>query len=242
VTLAAILSCGCHAPECDSKPITLIARRANVWLSRGLNASFAVGHMALAYLLGKPAAKLLKVSLNIPLILVLSIIPDADILLGVEELHRGPTHSVIAAIVVFIPVFAIYRRKAVPYFLALISHSLIADFFIGGKIMLFWPLSSNLYGNYWFYTSIWSITNVALEWTLFAIATLIMFKTGDLRLFFQNRKSNLLLAIPIVTVLLPTFVSYPLQVPIVLMPPHLFYLVLFSVSVLIVLVEILKKG
>ena len=80
-----------------------------------------------------------------PLILVLSIIPDADILLGVEELHRGPTHSIITALIVFIPVFAIYRRKAVPYFLAFISHALIADFFIGGRIMLFWPLSSNLH-------------------------------------------------------------------------------------------------
>ena len=227
--------------HCNSKPISLITRRANVWLSRGLNASFAVGHMALGYFLGKPAAKLLKTRLNIPLVLVFSIIPDADILLGMKEFHRGPTHSVITAIVVFIPFFVIYRRKAVPYFLALISHSLIADFFIGGNIMLFWPLTSNLYGS-WFYISIWSITNVILEWTLFAISTIIMFKTGDLRLFFQNRKSNLLLAIPIVTVLLPTFVSYPLRVPIVLMPPHLFYLVLFSVSVLIGLIGILKKG
>jgi hypothetical protein len=198
--------------------------------------------MALAYLIGKPAAKLLKVNLNIPLLLVLSIIPDADILLGVGELHRGPTHSVITALVVFIPAFVVYRRKAVPYFLALVSHGLIADFLVGGNIMLFWPLSSNLYGNYWFYISIWSITNVTLEWTLFAIATVVMSKTGDLRLFFHNQKSNLLLAIPISTVLLPTFVSYPLQVPIVLMPPHLFYVILFSISVLIALIGILKKG
>ena len=55
--------------------------------------SFAVGHMALAYLIGKSSAKLLKVNLNIPLILVLSIMPDADILLGTYQLLRGPTHS-----------------------------------------------------------------------------------------------------------------------------------------------------
>jgi hypothetical protein len=200
--------------------------------------------MALAYLLGKPSAKILKVNLNVPLILVLSIIPDVDILLGVPSLHRGPTHSIITALIVFLPFFVIYRRKAVPYFLALVSHFLIGDFLVGGQIMLLWPFTSQMFGlsELGFYISIWSSTNVALEWMLFAVSTVVMYKTGDLSLFFQNRKSNLLLAIPIGTVLLPSFVSYPLQVPLLLMPPHLFYLVLFSVSVLIVLAGFLRKG
>jgi len=205
------------------------------------SASFAVGHMALAYLLGKPSAKLLKVNLNVPLILVLSIVPDADILFGVSELHRGPTHSLIFALIIFIPFFALYRRKAVPYFLALISHSLISDFLIGGQLMLFWPLTSRLFGLH-DYIGIWSPVNITFEWALFAVSTIIMFKTGDLYLFFRNKKSNLLLAIPIGTVLLPTFVSYPLQVPLLLMPPHLFYLVLFSISVLTVIAGFIKKG
>jgi len=204
------------------------------------SASFAVGHMALAYLLSKSSAKLLKVNFNIPLVLVLSIIPDADILLGVSELHRGPTHSLIFALIVFIPFFVLYRRKAVPYFLALISHAAIADFLIGGNIMLFWPLTSQLFGlNDCICIS--SFVNITLEWTLFAVSTLIMFKTGDLSVFFQNHKSNLLLAIPIGTVLLPTLVSYPLQVPLLMMPPHAFYLVLFSIAVLTVIAGFLKK-
>ena len=205
------------------------------------SASFAVGHMALAYLLGKSSAKLLKVNLNIPLILVLSILPDADILLGIGELHRGPTHSLITALIIFIPFFALYRRKAVPYFLALVSHSLISDFLIGGQIMLFWPLTSSFF-ELPIYINIWSSVNITLEWTLFAVSTIVMVKTGDLSLFFRNKKSNLLLAIPIGTVLLPTFVSYPLQVPLLLMPPHLFYLVLFSISVLTVIAGFIRKG
>lgn len=205
---------------------------------------FAVGHMALAYLLGKSSAKLLKANLNIPLIMVLSIVPDADILLeplGLCGLHRGPTHSLITALIIFIPFFALYRRKAVPYFLALISHSLISDFLIGGQLMLFWPLSSALFGLH-DYVNIWSPVNIALESALFAVSTAVMFKTGDLSSFFRNKKSNLLLAIPIGTVLLPTFISYPLQVPILLMPPHLFYLLLFSISVLTVIAGSIKKG
>ena len=67
-----------------------------------------------------------------------------------------------------------------------------------------------------------------------------MFKTGDIHRFFQNSKLNLVLAIPIFTVLLPTFASYPLYVPLLLVLPHLFYLVLFSISVLLVLTRLFK--
>jgi len=67
-------------------------------------------------------------------------------LLVIPGLHRGPTHSIISALIVFVPFFIVYRKKAVPYFIALISHSLIADFLIGGQIMLFWPLSQAEFG------------------------------------------------------------------------------------------------
>ena len=201
---------------------------------------FAVGHMAIAYLLGKSSAKLLKTNPNIPLIIVLSILPDADILLGAGEYHRGPTHSLILALILFIPFFLLYRRKAIPYFLALISHSLICDFIIGGQIMLLWPLTTRLFGfnNFGYNFEIWSPFNITLELTLFTAATIIMAKTRDISKFFQNRKSNLLLAIPIATVLLPTFVNYPIQVPLLIMPPHFFYLVLFSISILAVIARL----
>ncbi len=191
--------------------------------------------MALAYLLGKASAKLSKVNFNIPLILVLSIIPDIDIIfqfLFKSEIHRGPTHSIIMATIVFIPFFVLYRQKAIPYFAALASHSLIGDFLIGGQLQLLWPLSSNEFG--FPYINIYNPINIALEFTLFAIATILMVKTRDLFVLFRNRKLNLILAIPIFTVLLPTFVGYPLRVPILLVLPHLFYLVVFTISVLIV--------
>jgi len=192
--------------------------------------------MALAYLLGKASGKLFKVSFNIPLVLVLSILPDIDIIFDFilrSEVHRGPTHSVIMALLVFIPFFVLYRKKAVPYFTALLSHSLIADFLIGGQLQLLWPLSSREFG--FPYLSIYDPINVALEFILFAIALGVMLKTRDLFHFFRNSKLNLILIVPIFTVLLPTFASYPLHVPILLVLPHLFYLVLFAISVLIVL-------
>jgi membrane-bound metal-dependent hydrolase YbcI (DUF457 family) len=195
--------------------------------------------MALAYLLGKASAKLLKVNLNIPLILVLSIIPDIDILFEplIADIHRGPTHSIIAAIVVFIPFFLLYRQRATPYFAAVASHSLIGDFLIGGQIQLLWPLSTNEFGLHELgfpYINIYDPINIALEFTLFAIALVVMLKTRDLFHFFRNNKLNLILIIPIFTVLLPTFAGYPLSVPILLVLPHLFYLVIFSIAVLLV--------
>jgi membrane-bound metal-dependent hydrolase YbcI (DUF457 family) len=199
--------------------------------------------MALAYLLGKPSAKLLKVNLNIPLLLVLSIIPDIDILL-MPQMHRGPTHSIITAILVFIPFFVAYRQKTIPYFIALISHSLIGDFLVGGRVMLFWPLTKAEFGLHElgsYYITIENPVNVALELILFLAATAIMLKTKDILQFFQNKKSNLILIIPILTVLLPSAASYPLDVPAVLAFPHLFYLVLFIASVLMVIARSFRK-
>ncbi len=109
---------------------------------------FAVGHMSLAYLLGKASSKPLKVNPNIPVLLVLSILPDIDIAfqtLTGSIIHRGPTHSLIVALVIFTPFFILYGKRAVPYFLAFISHFL-GDFFIGGQLQLFWPLSTSNFG------------------------------------------------------------------------------------------------
>jgi hypothetical protein len=191
--------------------------------------------------LGKASAKLLKVNFSLPLILVLSVLPDIDLIFDFllkTEIHRGPTHSMITAILIFITFFVLYRRKAVPYFAALLSHSLVGDFFIGGQLQLLWPLSTSEFG----FTgiNIYDTINIALEFTLFAIALIVMWKTRDLFRFFRNSKLNFILAIPIFTVLLPTFVGYPLSVPILLVLPHLFYLVLFSISVLIVLKGIFR--
>jgi membrane-bound metal-dependent hydrolase YbcI (DUF457 family) len=213
---------------------------------------FAVGHMAIAYLLGKGSSKQLRVKLNIPILLVLSILPDIDIIydfLTGSEIHRGPTHSIVVAAIAFIPIFIIYRKKAIPYFLALISHPLIGDFFIGGKLQLFWPLSTNEYGLHdlgSFYINIFSPVNIALEVSLFVIATFVLYKTGDWKAFFTSNKTNLILIIPIATVLLPSTIGYPFSNSLLLSEPilalaHLFYLVLFSTAVLKTLSSMYKK-
>jgi len=213
---------------------------------------FAVGHMALAYLLGKGSSKALHTKINIPILLVLSILPDSDIIydfLTGAEIHRGPTHSIIFAAIVFIPIFIHYRKTAIPYFLALISHSLIGDFLIGGKLQLLWPLSNAQFGLHElgsYYFDIFSPVNMVLEVTLFVAASLILYKSGDWKVFFRADKTNLVLIIPIATVLLPSTVGYPFSDSLLFTEPtlalaHLFYLGLFGIAVLKELVFLYRQ-
>ena len=193
------------------------------------NKSFAVGHLALGYILSKASAKLLKTKLNIPVVLVLSVIPDIDILVPAIE-HRGPTHSIIVAFIVFVPIFAVYRKKAAPYLIALVQHSLIGDYIAGRQIQLLWPTTTQCYGTG---INIRSQTNTAIEWILFLISIIIMLKTRDTAKLFQPHNTNLILTVPTFTLLLPTFLSFPLQVPTWLTPPHLAYMSMFSASIII---------
>ena len=197
------------------------------------NKSFAVGHFAFGYVFAKASAQLTKTRFNIPIVLMLSVIPDVDIIFhhfipSVE--HRGPIHSVLMASIVFIPIFAIYHKNAIPYFLALIQHSLVGDYIGGGRIQLLWPLTTQYYG---IEIDIRSQTNITVEWTIFLISILILLKTKDMAIFFQPHNSSLILMIPTLTVLLPTFLAFPLEVPATLILPHIIYLILFLTSILI---------
>jgi len=200
--------------------------------------------MALGYILGKSSAKLVKTSLNIPLVLMLSVIPDIDILIehvsGLASTipHRGPIHSAVLSLGAFIPLFMIYRKAALPYFLALIQHMLIGDYLTGGQLELLWPITQQKFG---IPTPIDSIQNISLEIFLFTSSIVLLLVTKDLSKLFHSHKSNLLLAIPTFTVLLPTFLSYPLHVPSLMIPPHIILTAIFAASITIELWAIIKN-
>ena len=200
---------------------------------------YAVGHLALGYLTGKATGKLLNVSVSLPLLFLASVIPDIDLLIpGLQ--HRGPTHSLIISTLIFIPLVAYYRKKAIPYFIALTQHSLIGDYLTGGGIQLLWPLNSTNY--YGLTIEITSLTNITIEWIFFLTAFTILLKTRDARTLLQPHPSNLLLSIPTFTVLLPTILSFPQYVPPTLIIPHLTYLIIFATSILIDFKALLKKS
>lgn len=210
--------------------------------------------MSIAYLLGKGSGKLLHVNPNIPLLLVLSILPDIDILYDffvnpAIPVHRGATHSIVIAAIAFIPIFIFYGKKAVPYFLALISHPLIGDFIVGGRVELFWPITNNQYGLHelgYYYIDIFSWVNVALESSLFVIAMLVLYKSGDWKVFLSKDKTNLLLIIPVATVLLPSTIGYPFSQSLIIQQPilaiaHIIYLILFAIAILTTLKSLFKS-
>ena len=176
--------------------------------------------------------------MNIPLLFLASIIPDVDLFIpGVE--HRGPTHSIILATLIFIPIFTHYGKDAAPYFIALIQHALIGDYLTGGGIQLLWPINAIFY--YGLTIEITGLLNILLEWIFFLLCFIAMFRTRDARNLLRPHHSNLILSIPLLTVLLPTFLSLPLHVPLSLVIPRLAYLILFSLSALVDFKTIFKK-
>jgi len=197
---------------------------------------YAVGHLATGYLSGKAVSKLAQVDVNIPLLFALSIIQDIDLLIpGLK--HRGPTHSIIILCLLFLPAFVFYRKKAAPYFAALIAHPLVGDGITGGAQLL-WPLTTSDYG---MRTVITSSANILTEWVFFLISFAILFKTRDMQTLLQPHSSNLSLLIPIFTVLTPTFFMFPLYVPLELIIPHLIYLTIFALSIFIDILHVQKQ-
>jgi membrane-bound metal-dependent hydrolase YbcI (DUF457 family) len=198
---------------------------------------FAVGHFALGYLTAKIASKPLTVNINLPLVFLASVLPDIDLLIP-QLMHRGPVHSILFYIVLFFPIILFYRKKALPYFIAVIQHLIIGDYLTGGTQLL-WPLSNAMYS---LNLGIASFTNITLEWSFFLISTAIMFKTEDMLSLFKHHPTNLILSIPVLTILLPTVLSFPIYVPLVMVIPHLVYLALFGFSILSDTKAILTKS
>lgn len=199
--------------------------------------TYAVGHLALGYLSGKATSKLLNVNVNIPLLFVTSVISDVDLLIpGLE--HRGPAHSLIIFLLLFLPAFILYGKRAVPYVIAVTQHSIPGDYLTGEGIQLLWPITTKWYGTG---ISMISPTIILLEWGFFITFLTVIITTRDAWILFEHHPSNLLLSIPVLTVLLPPFFDFPLSVPLKLVIPHLTYLAIFALSIITDLISSLKR-
>jgi len=187
---------------------------------------------ALGYIFGKGTSKLAKVALNLPLLLATSVLPDVDLLFRFL-MHRGPTHSIITISVLMIPFFIIYRKQALPYFAAMLTHILIGDFFTGG-VMLFWPLSHDLFGALTF--EVTSLSIEIVELMLFLLVIPIMYKMGDLQTLLKPHNKNWALIIPLGSVIGP-LISFGRgqegSLPTLLVVPSLLCIVIFAYSLLI---------
>lgn len=71
---------------------------------------------------------------------------------------------------------------------------------------------------------------------------MLMLKMKDYQSFFKSCAANFVLVIPTFTVLLPTLLGIPIAVPLMLIPPHLFYLFMFVVAIIIELRFVLLRS
>jgi membrane-bound metal-dependent hydrolase YbcI (DUF457 family) len=183
-------------------------------------------------LLGKVAAKAVNIRLNLALLFTASVIPDIDLFLISFLDHRGPTHSLFFSFVVLLPFFLRYKKKAIPYFVALLSHSLIGDIYFSG-IQLFWPFSSGWIHLLNFTTR--SGISVILELTLFVVGIVVMLLNKDFQNLLLSREKRIYWLIPLGVVLVPLFVGSinpDYYLPRLLVIPSLFYIVVFSFSII----------
>lgn len=193
---------------------------------------FAVGHFALGYLFGKSCAKLVNIKLNFALLFTASILPDIDFMFLQLIKHRGPTHSLLVCTLIFIPLIIKYKKKALPYFVALLSHSLIGDIFSGGGSQLLWPIS-----NQYIYISNFTVTSntqTTLEITLFIISTIVMIATKDLKKITTQKTNILYWALPLGSLLGPILITSQnyTQLPNLLLIPSLYYIGLILTAII----------
>ena len=179
--------------------------------------------------MGKTSSKLAKVKVNLPLLLAASVLPDVDLLLRFLT-HRGPTHSLITITVLMVPFFFLYRKRAIPYYAAMLSHILIGDFFTGG-VELFWPLSHSTIGALNLDTAGLLVSTIEL---IFFLLTLpFMYKLGDLKSLLKPDSKNWALIIPLGAIIGP-LVSLGRgredALPALLIIPSLIYIGLFGYS------------
>ena len=164
-----------------------------------------------------------------PLLFAASVLPDVDLLLPFIQ-HRGPTHSIITLTLLMIPFFVVYRKKAIPYYAALLSHILIGDFFTGG-IELFWPLSNNMFGALNFEVS--SLPIALTELSLFLFTLPLMYKLGDLKELLKPNEKSWALIIPLGSIIGPLVSLGRGQentLPTILVIPSLIYIGIFTYS------------
>lgn len=124
-----------------------------------------------------------------------------------------------------------------PYFAALVQHTLLGDY-ISGPVMMLWPLTRRQFG-LGFRMS--GSLNIALEWGGFLTCLILMQKTGDLKRLLTPHSINLLLAVPMAEMFVHVLYPFGNPLPLELFIPYLICVGIFLVSILIDLKQKVEK-
>ena len=186
---------------------------------------YAIGHIALGYILARLVNR--KKPLNIPLVWILSLLPDIDIIIP-QLKHRGQTHSLILPIIIFIPLFLMKGRRMVPYFLALTSHSIIGDFFTSYGVTLFWPIDRR-YFNFISTINTGTTFESIIELILFSIMVtiIIIYKDNENPLYILKNIipiSFFIIAIQLISI------NYIYSIPYIIFIPNILIILIVTIS------------
>ncbi len=161
---------------------------------------FLVGHSVWGYILASLTARALRLDsahnsyrFNPYIAMILAMIPDMDIMLydlGVR--HRSITHSILFWLVLFIPFLIVYRKRSLPYLVAVMQHIMVGDIIVG-KTRIVWPLGYELGLGY----SITSSVNITIE--IIGIVIMLVLARSDGML--AVRRSNIFSIVIIILVL-----------------------------------------
>lgn len=199
--------------------------------------------MALGYLTGKASSKVLGTGINIPLALILSVLPDIDLFLEPLLRHGGPTHSLVILGILFLPVILIWKKACIPYVAATASHSLIGDYLTRSVntrgVQLLFPITSR-----WYSAGLdeAELLYVYSEIVLFILFLSLLLLTRDAKFMTKDHLSNSLLVIPILTLAVPIVIDFPMHVPIELIIPHIVLIAMLILPILIVVNRLLRYG
>jgi membrane-bound metal-dependent hydrolase YbcI (DUF457 family) len=144
-----------------------------------------VGHAAWAYVISRSLASVLNVKINPYLVMLLGMVPDADILLQEYIKHRSVTHSMLFWGIVFIPFFIAYRKRSIPYFMAVVQHIMLGDVIVASTNLI-WPWRYEIGMGY----SALSPLNMAMESIGLGLALLLTIKYD--RFIITRNRCNIL--------------------------------------------------
>jgi hypothetical protein len=165
-------------------------------------------HIFWGYVLGRGPARAKRTQVNIPLLILAGAVPDFDLLIGQPYAtilgHHGIFHSWLAIVLCSIPFFFAYGGATIPYFIAVIQHTLFGDF-VTNQIPLLFPLTLSQTGLNLSETN--PAAAIALEILGFLLFLAIFAISGDWKRPFAWTRRNLLFLILWIPALLATIVQ-----------------------------------
>ncbi len=153
---------------------------------------YPLGHISEGYLVAWVTAGKRRSKLSLWLALTMGMLPDLDLFLqGQDLVHETYTHS-LAVLVPIAFVLIAWRREALPYAAALISHD-VGDLLVGCLPLLF-PLSRTSFG---LGLGMASLTGAIFETASLALLLTILLRKSELKRLLSGDKENFFLAVPL---------------------------------------------